>query len=66
MDKDVFLPHRPGLRSRGAQATESNIVAFKGRRVVIQLFKIHHFLILDDKDTVIHNLMLFLKIPLYM
>lgn len=65
MDKGVLLPYRPGFCSRGAQATESNVVALKGRRVVIQLFKIHHFLILDGNDTVTYNLTLFFKIPLY-
>lgn len=50
-DKDIFLPYRPGFFSGGTQATESNIMTLEGRSIVVQLFKVHHFLILDNKDT---------------
>lgn len=57
-ERDLCLPYRPGLLSGGTQATKSNIMTLKGRSVVIQLFKVHHFLILNNKDTVVYNLML--------
>lgn len=60
-EQGTFFPYRPGFSSGGTQATESNIMIFKGRNIVIQLFKVHHFLILDDKGIAVFNLMLFFK-----
>lgn len=57
----LCLPYRPGFFSGSTQATKSNIMTLKGRSVVIQLLKVHHFLILDNKDTAVYNLMLLKK-----